>query len=57
MRREPGLVTSAPSHAAGAKLAVPAHEERTPASSDVTACMHEADLPKGRKIAFAGPVL
>ena len=41
-------MTSAPSHAAGVRLAVPAHEERAPTSFYVTACTHEADLPKGR---------
>jgi len=36
---------SAPSHAAGAPPAGPAREERTPADFDITAYMHEVDLP------------
>ena len=47
---------SAPSHAAGAQLAVPARKERAPTGFDITACMHEADLPRA-KLAFAVPVL
>ena len=39
---------SAPSHAAGAQLAVPAREERAPTSFDITACMHEANLPRAK---------
>ena len=47
---------SAPSHAAGAQLAVPARKERAPAGFDITACMHEADLPR-TKLPLAVPVL
>jgi len=38
---------SAPSHAAGAQLPGRARKERAPADFDITACMHEADLPRG----------
>ena len=39
---------SAPSHAAGAQLAGPARKERAPTGFDITACMHEADLPRAK---------
>ena len=45
VRREPGSVRSAPSHAAGGKLAVAARGERALTSFDITACMHEARPP------------
>jgi hypothetical protein len=35
---------SAPSHAAGPPLVAPCRA-RTPAGLDITACVHEADLP------------
>jgi len=47
---------SAPSHAAGAQLVVPARKERVLTGFDITACMHEADLP-GTKLPLAVPVL
>jgi hypothetical protein len=37
-------------------LGMDTRPERAPAGVYITACMHEADLPKGR-IAFAAPVL
>jgi len=39
---------SAPGHAAGTQLAGPARKERVPTSFGITACMHEADLPRAK---------
>ncbi len=47
---------SAPSHAAGAQLVVPARKERAPTGFDITACMHEADLPR-TQLPLGVPVL
>jgi hypothetical protein len=41
---------SAPGHAAGAQLAGPARKGRAPTGFDITACVHEADLPRRNRV-------